>query len=321
MPLAIYAAPLEGVTDAVFRRVHSAHFSGVAKYFIPFISPTQNLCLTSRDLSAVAPEQNAGLYAVPQVLTRNADHFLWAARTLFDLGYGEINLNAGCPSGTVTAKGKGAGMLADVSTLAFFLDDIYAKAPLKVSIKTRIGYTSTEEFGRILELYGRYPVHELIIHPRTRGEFYKGKPHRDIYAQALKDTSLPLVYNGDLFTAADCRAFETVFPGTRALMTGRGLIANPALAQEYGGAEPLSRAALRAFVEDLLRAYLERYPAHVAVGRMREVMKHVTCCFEDASKVAKAIRKADKLPAYTDAVARLFDSCALCAQPGFLPEA
>ena len=308
------------MTDAVFRRTHRAHFPGVSRYFIPFISPTQNLRFTARELSAISPERNAGLFAVPQVLTKDASHFLWAAQALFDMGYGEVNLNAGCPSGTVTAKGKGAGMLADVSALSWFLDEIYAHAPLKVSIKTRIGVTRPEEFARLLEVYARYPVHELIIHPRTRSEMYRGTPHREVIADALAQTKLPIVYNGDLFTAADCRALEAMYPGLRALMLGRGLIANPALAREYAGGAPLEKDELRAFTDDLLRAYLAEYPANVALGRMREVMKHIVCCFEQPEKPRKAIRKAAKLAAYEAAVAALFDGHALRENAGFLAE-
>lgn len=320
MALPIEFAPLEGVTDAVFRRTHRAHFPGVSKYFIPFISPTQNLRFTARELSAISPERNAGLFAVPQVLTKDASHFLWAAQALFDMGYGEVNLNAGCPSGTVTAKGKGAGMLSDVSALSWFLDEVYAHAPLRVSIKTRIGITRPEEFARLLEVYARYPVHELIIHPRTRSEMYRGTPHREVIADALDQTKLPIVFNGDLFTAADCRALEAAYPGVRALMLGRGLIANPALAREYAGGTPLEKDELRAFTDDLLRAYLAEYPANVALGRMREVMKHIVCCFEQPEKPRKAIRKAAKLAAYEDAVAALFDGHALRENAGFLAE-
>ena len=320
MALPIEFAPLEGVTDAVFRRTHRAHFPGVSKYFIPFISPTQNLRFTARELSAISPEHNAGLFAVPQILTKDAGHFLWAAQALFDMGYGEVNLNAGCPSGTVTAKGKGAGLLADVSALSWFLDEVFAHAPLKVSIKTRIGVTRPEEFTRIMEVYARYPVHELIMHPRTRNEMYKGTPHRDVYGDALAQTKLPIVYNGDLFTAADCRALESTFSDTKALMLGRGLIANPALARAYMGGAPLRKDELRVFHDDLLHAYLDEYPAHVALGRMREVMKHVVCCFELPEKPRKAIRKAAKLSAYEDAVSRLFDEHALREDAGFISE-
>ncbi|MGN0775596.1 MAG: tRNA dihydrouridine synthase [Candidatus Ventricola sp.] len=317
MSLPVYFAPLEGVTDTLYRQVHHAHFTGPVKYFIPFISPTQNLVLTPRERKNVDPQANAGFYAVPQVLTKNADHFIWAANLLQDLGYEEINLNAGCPSGTVTAKGKGAGLLQRPQELAWFLDEIFARTPVRVSVKTRIGFSSPEEFDALMEIYSRYPIHELIIHPRTREEYYKGAVHRDVYAAAEARLRIPLVYNGDLFTPEACRAFEQAHPQTRALMLGRGMLANPALAQTYAGGAPLSRETLRAFHDDLLRAYQEAYPASVVLGRMREVAKNIACCFEGAEKPLKAARKASSMAAYQDAVTRLFDDYALSANPCF----
>lgn len=319
MSLPVYLAPMEGVTDYVYRRVHHAHFTGVSKYFIPFISPTQDLCLTGREKRDVSPGNNAGIPTVPQVLTKRADHFLWAAQILADMGYQEVNLNVGCPSGTVTGKGKGAGLLLDLPQLEGMLDEIYAHCPMKVSIKTRIGFTDPMEFERILELYNQYPVHELIVHPRTRMEYYKGLPHRETYAAALAGTSLPMVYNGDLFTRGDCEQLEKEMP-SRALMIGRGLLANPALAREYAGGEAISVSELSAYVDDLTRAYGEVHPKNVVLGRMREVLKNIVCCFEDADKAKKAIRKASTLPALEEAAQRLFTGYALCETPGFIPE-
>lgn len=319
MALPVYFAPMEGVTDAIYRRVHHAHFTGIDKYFIPFISPTQNLVLTPRERSNVAPEHNSGLRAVPQVLTKNADHFLWAAQLLYDMGYEEINLNLGCPSGTVTAKGKGAGMLVHVPELEWFLDAVYAHSFVRVSIKTRIGYASPDEFDRLLELFNRYPVHELIIHPRTRSEFYTGQPHRDVYAASTEKTKLPLVFNGNLFTAEDCRQAEDGV--TRALMLGRGMLVNPALAQTYAGGAPLTLDALHDFHDDLLRAYMDAYPTSVVLGRMREVAKNIIQGFENAGKPLKAARKASSIAAYVEAMDRLFADYKLCATPCFAAEA
>ena len=317
MTTPVYFAPMEGVTDATFRRVHHAHFSGVSKYFIPFISPTQNLRLTARELAAVAPEHNEGVPAVPQVLAKDAQLALWAVRTLADMGYTEVNLNLGCPSGTVTAKGKGAGMLADVPHLERFLGELYAHAPLPVSVKTRIGVTSPAEFERLLPLFSAYPISELIIHPRTRAQQYRGQPHREVFAAALDSCPLPLCYNGDLFTPGDCEAFAARLPKTRALMLGRGLVANPALAQTLAGGAPLTVPALRGFLEELEEAYRALYPAHIVLGRMREVLKHAACCFEGAHKPLKAIRKAATLCAFDEAAQRLLDSCPLRENPGF----
>lgn len=317
MSLPVYFAPMEGVTDAVYRQVHHAHFGGVARYYIPFISPTQNLTLTPREFKNVDPQANAGLNAVPQVLTKKADHFLWAANLLHDMGYEEVNLNAGCPSGTVTAKGKGAGLLQRPQELAWFLDEIFSRTPVRISIKTRIGFSSPEEFGELLALYNRYPVSALIIHPRTREEYYKGAVHRDTFAAAESTARMPLIYNGDLFTAEDCRALEAAHPTARALMLGRGMLANPALAQTYAGGAPLTAQTLRAFHDDLLHAYQALYPVSVVLGRMREVAKNIACCFEGAEKPLKAARKANSLSAYEDAVTRLFEDYTLSGTPCF----
>lgn len=314
--MTVYLAPLEGVTDAVFRRVHRDCFSGVAKYFIPFVSPTQNLAFTARDLSILAPENGFG---VPQLLCKDAALFLWAAQALGDMGYGEVNLNLGCPSGTVTAKGKGSGLLADVPALERLLDGVFARSPLPVSIKTRIGYTRPDEFDRLLDVFARYPIHELIIHPRTR-EFYKGTPHREAFAKAHAALDRPLCYNGDLFCEEDCRELMRQFPNTRALMLGRGLIANPALAQSLGGGEALCKASLRTFHDRLLEAYQAKYPAHVTLGRMREIAKHFVYCFDAPEKPRKAIRKATRIEAYLDAIDRLFAEHELNETPRFVAE-
>ena len=315
--MTVYFAPLEGVTDAVFRRIHHAQFTGVSKYFIPFISPTQNLRFTNRELSAIAPEQNEGVPVVPQVLTKHAEHFIWAANELAAMGCTEVNLNAGCPSGTVTAKGKGAGMLTDLPALERFLDEVFEKTPLPVSIKTRVGFTSPSEFERVCELLIRYPFCEVILHPRTRKEFYKGIPHRDAYAALLAAAPFPVVYNGDLFSCEDCRQLNADFPGTHAVMLGRGLIANPALAQTLSGGIALTLPMLRTFYNSLLAAYKEIYPPHVVLGRMREIMAHMVCCFEAPEKPRKAMRKAATLDAFEAAVNTLFLTHSLCDDPMF----
>ena len=316
----LLAAPMEGVTGYLFRRAHAAVFGGADGYLTPFLSPTETGVLSPRERADVLPAHNAGLPVIPQILTRRSDCFIWAARKLADLGYREINLNLGCPSGTVTAKGKGSGLLADVPALERLLDGVFARSPLPVSIKTRIGYARPDEFDRLLDVFSRYPIHELIIHPRTRVEFYKGTPHREAFAKAHAALDRPLCYNGDLFCEADCRELMRQFPDTRALMLGRGLIANPALAQSLGGGEALCKASLRAFHDRLLAAYQAKYPAHVALGRMREIAKHFVCCFDAPEKPRKAIRKATRIEAYLDAIDRLFAEHELNENPRFIAE-
>ena len=314
--MSIYFAPLEGITDVVFRRAHRECFAGVDKYFIPFITPNQHLELPPRDRRAVDPAANAGVPAVPQILAKDARLFLWSAEYLAGLGYSEVNLNLGCPSGTVAAKGKGSGMLVDPNALRCFLDEIFAKAPVAISVKTRIGYTDPEEWPMLLSILSEYPLSELIIHPRVRDEFYKGMPHMDAFEYAVQHTQLPLVYNGDLFDSTDCLDAAQRFPGA-GMMLGRGIIANPALAEEFLGTDRLTHARLYEFHERLYAGYAQTMPKNVLLVRMCAIMEYIGCCFEDASKAMKAVRKAKDNDAYHTAVDKLFENHALLPQPGY----
>ena len=317
--MSIYFAPMEGITDSVYRRAHHACFSGVDKYFIPFISPTIHLVLSGREKTSVSPEENAGLPCIPQVLTKNTDHFLWAARTLADLGYEEVNLNLGCPSGTVTAKGKGAGFLRDRNALRAFLDDTFSRTPISISIKTRIGYESPEEWEALVDILSIYPASEIIIHPRTRQEFYSGTPHKEAYSLAVERLKQPLVYNGNLFSMQDCRDILANFPGTHALMLGRGLVANPALAQALTGGAPLTNATFIRFHDMLYDGYSQRFSKAIVMGKMREITKYMATCFVDYEKPWKAIRKAQNETTYLAATRTLFTECALAEEPVFIP--
>lgn len=298
-------APMEGLTDTIYRRTHAKHFGGVSKYYIPFISPTQHHVFTPKELRAIVPEHNAGIPTVPQILAKDAAHFLWAAGELAAMGYDEVNLNIGCPSGTVTAKGKGAGMLRDLIALDAFLNEVCAKAPIPVSVKTRIGFESPDEWAEILEVLAEFPLKEIIVHPRTRSGFYKvGTLHPDTFRMAV-ERKLSLVYNGDLFTAADCEQIQTEYPGMPVMM-GRGLVCNPALAREASGGEPLNIPEFRTFHDALWDAYRRVRPLDQAHSRMRELMIYMSCCFADAEKAAKNVRKSNPKN-YEDMIDRLFE--------------
>ena len=221
------------------------------------------------------------------------------------MGYEEVNLNIGCPSGTVTAKGKGSGMLRDLYDLDAFLNQVCAKSPIAVSVKTRIGFESPDEWPEILDTLAEFPLKEIIIHPRTRSSFYKaGTLQLDTFRLAV-ERKLPLVYNGDLFSVEDAAAIQAEFPGMP-MMMGRGLVCNPALAQEVTGSVPLEKAAFRAFHDALWDAYRQDRPLDQAHSRMRELMIYMSCAFAEADKAAKNVRKSSP-KTYDDAINRLFD--------------
>ena len=162
-----YAAPMEGLTDRVWRQAHQKWFGPAGnadRYYAPFISPPENRVLIKKKMAELAPAANPGAPVIPQLLAKDGELAAWMIGELRGLGYTEVNLNLGCPSGTVTAKGKGSGMLRDPVKLDAFLAAVFANAEGPISVKTRLGVEKPEEFAAILDIYNRYPICELTIH-------------------------------------------------------------------------------------------------------------------------------------------------------------
>jgi len=266
-----YFAPLEGITGYIFRNAHKRHFSGVDKYFAPFISTNQNHAFSNKEMRDILPENNEGVSLVPQLLGKVAVDFISAAKVLEDMGYSEVNLNLGCPSGTVAAKGKGSGALADTDKLSSFLEEIFQGTNIKISIKTRLGIKEPEEFDEILEIFNRYPVSELIIHPRVQRDFYKNTVNLDAFEKALSASANPVCYNGDINTPDDCGKVLERFPKTQSIMIGRGLVSDPALAQKLCGGSDGDKNVLQAFHDELYSTYRQVFRNdRNAIMRMKE---------------------------------------------------
>ena len=300
---------MEGITGYVYRNAHRRVFGGIEKYFTPFLTPNSSKRLLTREMQDVLPENNRGVSVVPQVLTREADHFLWCAEKLSDLGYREVNLNLGCPSRTVTVKGKGAGFLAQPRELSRFLDEVCARCPIRVSVKMRIGMESEQEFPQLLDLVSAYPLSELILHPRLGSQQYLGVPREEAFEYALDHCKVPLVYNGDLFDAETIRCFRQRHPRVQRCMLGRGLIANPALALEAAGNGRMTAELLRAFLREVRSGYTIAFHGdeRVTLYHLKEMWSYLSRLFPERQKEMKAIRKASRLNAYDAAVEVLFD--------------
>ena len=283
-------APLDGITRGVYRRVWQRRFGGADRLFIPFFSPTDQHVLTERDRRELLG--SPGIPQVPQVMTCRAEDLVWAAELLRDLGFTEVNLNLGCPSGTVTAKGKGAGFLAEPEALDRFFDAACGRLCLPLSVKTRLGVRSPEEFARLLPIFDRYPITCLTIHARVKTEKYRGNVHLEEFAQALAQSRNPVCYNGDLRTVGETEAFAARFPAARAVMIGRGAVADPALFRKLRGGPPATRKELRDFLQELYAEYQRFYgQVGTAAQRMREVWFYLIHLFDDADRLNKKLRR------------------------------
>lgn len=309
-----YFAPLEGLTDAIYRKLHNTFFPGIDRYYIPFLSPTVHRSLTSKEAREIPFVTDRNFVEIPQLLTKNAEDFTWMAMQCQDRGYTEVNLNLGCPSGTVTAKKKGAGMLENLQYLDAFFDNIFRTCPISISVKTRLGLHDTAEFPAILDLFNRYPICELIIHPRLRDGFYASAIDMDTFHYAVSNSKNPICYNGNLCSQMQIDIFSKTHPSIQSVMLGRGLIGDPGMLSD----NKTTPDRLRDFHNALLVAYLSEFGgARNAMFRLKEHWRYWFCLFEDSEKLQKQIRKTTDLQEYRQITAQIFKTLSL--RSGLLP--
>lgn len=303
-----YLAPMEGITGFVYRNSYEQFFHNIDKYFTPFIVPTSSKSFKTKELRDILPENNKGIYIVPQILTNDSDGFINTAEKLQQLGYNEINLNLGCPSGTVVSKGRGSGFLAKRDELDKFLDEIYIKDDIEISVKTRIGRDEPEEFYELIKIYNKYPIKELIIHPRTRRDFYGNTPNLEVFKDALSLSTNPVCYNGDIFTLENYKNFKSEFSEVNEIMLGRGILANPGLIDEIIDNKLLDKKILKDFHDDILFNYREVFKDdNIALYRMKELWGYMIYIFSDNKKYSKKIKKSQNINTYQEAISDLFN--------------
>lgn len=316
-----YFAPLEGITNYIYRNVYNKFFNNVDKYFAPFILANKGQGLKNKELRDLLPENNLVTRLVPQILTNDSEAFIATSKKLQELGYSEVNLNLGCPSGTVVSKNRGAGFLREKEELDRFLEEIYKSCPIKISIKTRLGMESAGEFDGLLKIYNKYPVSELIIHPRTRKDFYGNKPDLEAFKYALKASTNRVCYNGDIFTKTSYDELKDTFKELQAVMLGRGIISNPALLIEIKEGLKLDKKVLKAFHDELFDSYKDAYKEEKNVlFKMKELWGYMIWMFSDNKKYLKKIKKAQKENEYKAAVLSLFEEQRILEGSGLFVE-
>ena len=303
-----YMAPLESVTTWIYRQAHAKIYGRLDKYFIPFLEPHEKRDFKTRELQEILPEHNENIYAVPQILTNRSEGFIKLAKALKDWGYEEVNLNLGCPSKTVVTKGKGSGFLAKPEELERFLTEIFdaLSGEVKISVKTRIGKEDPEEFPALLELFNKYPMEELIIHPRVQKDGYGNVPRLELYELAEKQSLNPLCYNGDLYTREQIRNFAERFPGTERLMFGRGFLRDPGLLYNEGKDLKDIFEKFWAFHDLVYEGYQERNMGDRNVlFKMKELWSYQVYQFSEPERLFKTFKKVQDCNEYEQMIRNL----------------
>lgn len=336
----IYMAPMEGLTGYVWRNAYHRNFGNVDRYFTPFIT---NKKLNYKEINDILPEHNIGMEVVPQILTNRAEDFLCIVKELQQYGYDKVNLNLGCPSGTVVSKNRGAGFLGVPEQLDAFLAEIFDKCPIEISIKTRIGKIDADEWEDLLFIYEKYPMEELIIHPRVQRDFYRNTVNLDAFEKAVELSRHTLCYNGDICTAADYERVVTQFPKVERVMIGRGILKNPFLVEQIRAwqateesevkmpeqaeefrmqtvgctngkdfSEQEKKSRLREYHDDVLSGYAEvMYGDSPTLFKMKELWVYLAESFISPEKYMKKIRKCERIRDYEIVVDALFRECDL----------
>lgn len=327
----LYLAPLEGITTMTYRRAYERNFGGVDRYFTPFIV---NKKLGAREIEGILPENNPGQMLVPQIMSNKAEDFIQVAKEISTYGYDTVNLNLGCPSGTVVSKKRGAGFLAYPDELDAFLSEVYDKCPMKISIKTRIGLEDENEWENLLSIYERYPMEELIIHPRLRTDYYKAPIRMEAFAKAVGQIKVPICYNGEINSLEDVVRIKEQFPQIDRIMIGRGVLRYPYLMRQiheaehdgvrdtvnegahvvrsekstvFGMSDPELKNRIRTFHDELLEDYrMIMSGDRNALFKMKEIWSYLGNSFAGAEKCLKKIKKANHITDYKIAVNELF---------------
>ena len=327
----LYLAPLEGITTMTYRRAYERNFGSVDRYFTPFIV---NKKLGAREIEGILPENNPGQVLIPQIMSNRAEDFIQVAKEIAAYGYDTVNLNLGCPSGTVVSKKRGAGFLAYPDELDAFLSEVYDKCPMKISIKTRIGLEDENEWENLLSIYEKYPMEELIIHPRLRIDYYKAPIRMKAFAKAVGQIKVPICYNGEINSLEDVVRIKEQFPQIERIMIGRGVLRYPYLMRqiheaEHDGVRDIVNAGehiirsekstvsemsdselkngIRIFHDELLAEYrIIMSGDRNALFKMKEIWSYLGDSFEGAEKCLKKIKKTNYITDYKIAVNELF---------------
>jgi len=307
----LLSSPLQGFTDFRFRNAQNKYFGGIDTFYSPYIRLNGKLVIKSSYERDLLPENNVGLEVIPQIITNDADEFLFVAKYVQELGYKELNWNLGCPYPMVTKCGMGSGLIKEFEKINAILDKVHTQSDIIVSMKMRLGYENTDEILQVLPVLEKYPIKNVAIHARLGQQLYKGGVHLDAFQKCVDSTKLKLYYNGDITSVAKFNEMKERFPSIDHWMIGRGLISDPFLpsmiksnASEY----PKNKMELfSAFHDTLYEGYSGSLSGatHILL-KMHHLWEYFSVTFSNPHKVHKQIKKAQSIRNYEAAVKEIF---------------
>lgn len=234
----IYLAPMQGLTEVLFRKAHYKVFGNAIDVAVsPFVSLTHgDLSLAHKKIKDILPETNNNSIAVvPQILGREIPEFIDLANRLYQIGYTEINWNIGCPVSKVAHKKRGSGILPYPADVENILSKVIPNISAALSIKMRLGYETPTDIDRLIPILNNFPLKSITIHPRIGTQMYDGELDLDTFANSIAKLNHHIIFNGDIKTLHHYKHICRMFPSISDVMIGRGILANPLLASEIKG--------------------------------------------------------------------------------------
>jgi tRNA-dihydrouridine synthase len=294
----IYLAPLQGFTDYIYRNSYSKIFSGVTAFFTPYIA-VKNAVIVSKHLKDILPGHNSEQNIIPQILVKDCSETEILANLLADYGYQKVNLNLGCPYPMVTNRGKGSGLLPNPEKIDDILNFWFKNYNISLSVKLRVGLNAPTEIDKLIPVLNQYPLHEVILHPKTAKQLYSGNLYTDVFREVHQKLNHQLTFNGDIFSVSNFKERKKQFPQIKNWMLGRGILMNPFLPSEIKGAAINSnekKEKLLAFHQLMLENYLQEMDNEGnAVNKMKQFWIYFSYNFQDQKKAFKQINKCKNL--------------------------
>lgn len=291
-----YMAPMIGITDSCFRTAFMNCFGGFDLGISPFIRTLQGQRYKVSSFNDIHPNRNKALTIFPQILTNQVDDFIHLAELLFEMGYPIINLNMGCPVPTTAGRGRGAGLLPELDLVDQMLEKVLTVIPNRLSIKTRIGLEAEDDLLKMSRVLNRYPLHEIIIHPRTAQQKYGGVVNHEAFALASEALNHEIVYSGDIVSSQEFEILQDRYPKIRKWMVGRGILYDPLLMRKIRNYDVLPNEVIATFFRELTDLYAKQgLSPHIILSRLKTLLVYLGVGYRFPPSVVKGLRKAKNL--------------------------